>query len=194
MQGPGSAAPAPGPLRSTYSRSISTRRSFLTGRARGTRGTDFPGTPSGASLTAGAFAAFFADRAGRARGSSVSLDGEKRGRQVPVDSGAPLRPQMGPPPSRQPVPRSPSNGVTSTDTYRGAGRTDSASSTRETSSTLAGDDKGVRRTAAPSPGAAPPSLNPGWSDSPSGGTEGDTHRGTGTASSTFGSRSTNVAL
>lgn len=81
----------------TYSRSVSTRGSFLTSGARGTRGTDFTGTPSGASLTAGAFAAFFASRARRARGSSISLDGENCDCQSPADSGAFLRPQSGPP-------------------------------------------------------------------------------------------------
>ena len=72
----------------TYSRSISTRGSFLTSGARGTGRTDFTSTPSGASLTTGAFAAFFASRARRSRGSSISLDGENWGCENPSDSGA----------------------------------------------------------------------------------------------------------
>lgn len=50
---------------------------------------------------------------------------------------------------RVPHPLPQSNGVSTIDTYRGAGRTNSASSTRETSSTLAEEDKEVvrRRTA-----------------------------------------------
>lgn len=68
---------------STYSRSISTRRSFLTSRARGTWGTNFTRTSSGTSLTTGTFAPFFANGTGRARGSSISLHGHKRDCQSP---------------------------------------------------------------------------------------------------------------
>lgn len=83
----------------TYSWPVGTRGSFLASGAGGTGGSDFTGTSSGASLTTGTFAAFFASGAGRARGSSISLGREKRGCQVPVDSGAPRRPQRGPAPS-----------------------------------------------------------------------------------------------
>lgn len=75
-----------------YSRSISTRGSLLASGAGGTGGPDFTGTSGGAGLTTGAFAAFFASRARRARGSSISLGREKRGCQIPVGSGAPRRP------------------------------------------------------------------------------------------------------
>lgn len=87
-----------------YSRSISTRGSFLASGARGTGGTDFTRTSSGAGLTTGAFAAFFASRARGARGSSISLGREKGSCHIPVDSGAPPRPQRSPPPLPPPVP------------------------------------------------------------------------------------------
>lgn len=68
---------------STYSRSISTRGSFLASRARGTWGTNFTRTSCGTSLTTGTFASFFANRTRRARGSSISLNGHKRDCQSP---------------------------------------------------------------------------------------------------------------
>lgn len=87
----------------THSRSVSTRGSFLASGAGRTRGANFTRTSSGASLTTGAFAAFFANRTRRARGPGISLDWEKRGCQIPVYSGAPPRPQSGPLRSSQSV-------------------------------------------------------------------------------------------
>lgn len=136
-----------------YSRSISTRGSFLASGARGTGGTDFTRTSSGAGLTTGAFAAFFASRARGARGSSISLGREKGSCHIPVDSGAPPRPQRSPPPPHlcpsPATPPPPRQSSSTTVTYRGAGGTDSASSTRETSSTLAEENREVRGSTAP---------------------------------------------
>lgn len=147
--------PGPDPSRTgTHSRSISTRRAFFTSGARGTRGTDFTGTSSGASLTTGTFATFFASRTRRTRGSSISLDGEKRGCQIPLclerteASGGPTAwaPTCSP----------------RADTHRGARRTNSASSTRETSSTLEEENEEVvRGRRAPSPGPAAPTSERG---------------------------------